>query len=82
MNVTYEIMLVLADAPRSLRNYVAALQAENERLLAERVDLEQYAVAIQYAIDRMRAEGGITNTAVARKLDSLLSLIDGQGTKV
>lgn len=33
---TNETALALADAPRSLRNYVAALQAENERLLAER----------------------------------------------
>jgi uncharacterized small protein (DUF1192 family) len=32
----HETALALADAPRSLRNYVAALQAENERLLAER----------------------------------------------
>ena len=29
---TNETALALADAPRSLRNYVAALQAENERL--------------------------------------------------
>jgi hypothetical protein len=32
----HETALALADAPRSLRNYVAALQAENERRLAER----------------------------------------------
>lgn len=32
---TNETALALADAPRSLRNYVAALQAENERLRAE-----------------------------------------------
>lgn len=32
MQTDYEIMLVLADAPRSLQKYVAALKAENERL--------------------------------------------------
>lgn len=43
------------------------------------IDLEQYAVAIQYAINGMREAGGITNTKVAGKLESLLALIDGQG---
>jgi predicted XRE-type DNA-binding protein len=36
MEPDHETALALADAPRSLRNYVAALQAENERRLAER----------------------------------------------
>ena len=45
---------------------------------APAIDLEQYGVAIQYAINGLREAGGRTDSVVARKLESLLALIDGQ----
>lgn len=45
---------------------------------AKAIDLGQYAVAVQYAINGMREAGCITNTQVADKLESLLALIDRQ----
>lgn len=54
-------------------------QFGNPEELPPAIDLEQYAVAIQYAINGMREAGGSTNNAVARKLESLLAMIDGQG---
>lgn len=61
------------------RDDLSALLADHARLQqSPTIDLERYAVAIQYAIDGMREAGGITNVKVADKLASLLARIDGQ----
>ena len=51
------------------------------RKQSQAIDLKQYAVAVQYAINGMREAGGITNTKVAGKLESLLALIDVQAKR-
>lgn len=63
--------------PNTIRTDLQSLLALID-LQAPTIDLERYAVAIQYAIDGMREAGGITNVKVAGKLASLLALIDGQ----
>ena len=67
-------MLTLIDGQANNLNE----QFGNPEELPPAIDLEKYAVAIQYAINGMREAGGSTNNAVARKLESLLAMIDGR----
>lgn len=71
-----EVLSDCCKIPDTMAYRIAADSALAALRTAPAIDLEQYVVAVQYAIDGMREAGGITNTKVAEKLERLMATID------